>query len=135
MQKLIVASHGKLAEGIKNTLSMLVRDVSDLVVLSQQEQGQEKFEEEFKDAVCDGQGYLVFTDIEGGSPASTALNLKYSQGFDIEIICGFNLPMILEAYLLRDSMSIEELATKVLDTGRNNIKKLELNIEINEEDE
>ncbi len=136
MQKIIVVTHGKLASGIKNTLEMLVGDASELQVVMQADQGQVKFEEELSACLANKEDeYLVFTDIEGGSPAQTMLKLKYQLQARAIIISGLSLPMLLEAYLLRNTIELQELADKVQLTGQTSIKQLDLVFEASEDDE
>ena len=70
---------------------------------------------------CDaGKGVLVFTDMFGGTPCNLALTcLKKGSA---EILSGLNLPMLIKAVSLRQSVnSIKELAEQVRESGRYHI--------------
>lgn len=69
-----------------------------------------------------GKGVLVLSDIFGGSPSnSVALALR---GKGYPCISGVNLPMLLEALTLRDSISLEELTKQCQLAGVEGIKEL-----------
>jgi PTS system mannose-specific IIA component len=69
-----------------------------------------------------GKGVLILTDIFGGSPSnSVALALH---GYAYRCITGVNMPMLLEAFLMRDSLSLEELTKKCQLAGTQGIKEL-----------
>ena len=64
---------------------------------------------------------LILTDMFGGTPSNViAANLKK---YDFKCISGMNLPMLLDALLLRDddSLEIEQLAEQCLKTGKEGI--------------
>jgi len=64
-------------------------------------------------------GVLVLTDLFGGAPSNIALSLIDDK--KIEIVAGVNLPMLIHAVVLADSVSLREKAQKLRDYGRSNI--------------
>jgi len=67
---------------------------------------------------CDaGHGVLVATDMFGGTPCNLALScLKRGR---IEVVSGFNLPMLVKASKLRaETDDVLQLARQVQETGR-----------------
>ena len=68
---------------------------------------------------------LILTDMFGGTPSNiVAANLK---NHDFKCISGMNLPMLLDALMLRESepLEIEQLAEQCLKTGKEGIIDIE----------
>ena len=58
---------------------------------------------------------LILTDLYGGTPFNVAMAL--SQTYDIQLICGLNLSMIIEGDLLRTTLYGKALAEAVQKVG------------------
>jgi len=67
---------------------------------------------------CDaGDGVLLFADMFGGTPCNLALSCI--QEGKVEVISGFNLPMLVKAATLRQTLTdLNLLARQVRDAGR-----------------
>ncbi|MDQ6986378.1 MAG: PTS system fructose subfamily IIA component [Mariprofundaceae bacterium] len=67
---------------------------------------------------CDaGRGVLLFADMFGGTPCNLALACM--QAHNIEVVSGFNLPMLVKAASLRQSLNdLPLLARKCRESGR-----------------
>ncbi|AYO31324.1 PTS sugar transporter subunit IIA [Biomaibacter acetigenes] len=74
----------------------------------------------------EGEGVLVFVDLYGGSPSNaTALNMKkFFKNMQFECITGVNLPMVLEALMLRSSYNLKKLKEHCIEAGLLGIKDL-----------
>jgi mannose/fructose-specific phosphotransferase system component IIA len=71
--------------------------------------------------VMSDDGVLVLVDILGGNPADASAYLA-QQG--IQVICGVNLPMLLELLIQRDYLSQRELTTIALQAAQQSIINL-----------
>lgn len=131
---IIIASHGDMSHGILNTLKMFV-SVESVIAIGLDDRGIESFRQRFEKLITASEDYLVLTDIEGGSPYQTALGLKLENAATIEIVCGVNLPMAIEAAVSKDTSTLEELKAKCFDSGKLGISIFENNINTNSEDE
>lgn len=69
--------------------------------------------------VDSGSGVLVLTDLLGGSPANIA-SLSLGQGVSA-VLCGVNLPMLLEALTRRDELALPDLAAAAIRAGQSGI--------------
>jgi len=71
---------------------------------------------------CDvGQGVLLLADMFGGTPCNVAMG--FLQAGRIEVVSGFNLPLLIKAATLRQHVSsVPELAQKVVRAGRQYIQ-------------
>jgi len=67
---------------------------------------------------CDGgDGVLLFADMFGGTPCNIAL--ASMQKHHVEVVSGFNLPMLVKAASLRQSTTdLSRLALKARESGR-----------------
>lgn len=69
-----------------------------------------------------GKGVLVLTDIFGGSPSNSVAIALQGKGYPC--LTGVNLPMLLEAFTFRDSLSLKELTNQCQSAGIEGIKEL-----------
>ncbi|BBU60404.1 hypothetical protein MSC49_03390 [Methylosinus sp. C49] len=63
-----------------------------------------------------GTGVIVFTDMFGGTPSNLALLAMTRAG--IEVVAGFNLPMLIKACAARDGMELPDFVAAVEEAGR-----------------
>ena len=99
MSELVLISHGKMAEGIKDSLELIMGPQEHIhTVCLLPNEGQELFEKKFNEVVSSFQSeteITVFADLMGGTPANTLSKLIMS-GKDIHLIAGMNLPMVIK---------------------------------------
>ncbi len=67
---------------------------------------------------CDaGDGVLVFADMFGGTPCNLAMSML--EKGRVEVVSGFNLPMLIKAATLRQNLTdLNLLARQARDAGR-----------------
>ena len=100
MKRLILASHGRLAEGMDDTARMIVGDQTELIPLSlvsgmQPELLKTKVEGMIKS--WPGELTVILTDLWGGS-VNTAL-LPLCADANVHLIAGMNLNLVLQLCL------------------------------------
>lgn len=78
-------------------------------------------------------GLLFMVDLFGGSPYNAASRVAVKEEH-IDIVTGVNLPMLLEVFAVRDSISIEELVKVAETAGNMGIKSFKSNF-VNIEEE
>lgn len=113
MKGILFISHGKMAEGVVDSLTMFFGERPeniDYLGLSYDE-GPEKFKEQLEVKISElnqGDGVIIFADLFGGTPANTAAIFA---GEDHEIVAGLNLAMALECVGTRSNnhLSTDEL--------------------------
>jgi mannose/fructose/sorbose-specific phosphotransferase system IIA component len=71
--------------------------------------------------VADAEGALVLVDILGGSPANASSNLALH---GTQVICGVNLPMLLELLIQRETSSLRELTAIAVQAAKEGIINL-----------
>lgn len=95
--KMILASHGKLAEGMKDTLEMIVGKNENIYAFAAYSDGSEtKFLEDIHALINENQDeqIVIATDVLGGSVNNEMIQLlnRYPQ---VYLISGMNLPVII----------------------------------------
>ncbi|MGB3862059.1 MAG: PTS sugar transporter subunit IIA [Candidatus Aminicenantaceae bacterium] len=119
----IIVSHGKLAEEILNTLTIILGETVNIEAISigwydDVEASKKKINESLK-KVDQKNGVLIFTDMFGGTPSN--LSFSFLKDNQVEIITGVNLPMLIKFASLQRSNSLQEVAKKVVEQGKKNI--------------
>jgi PTS system mannose-specific IIA component len=77
-----------------------------------------------------GKGVLVFADLYGASPYNIAAKASNTINSKFRCITGFSLPMVIEAFSMREMCELEELTDKCMETGHLGIKELFKEIEM-----
>ncbi|MEM1628817.1 MAG: PTS sugar transporter subunit IIA [Desulfurococcaceae archaeon] len=107
MANIVLITHGKYGEGLVDALALLLGDeaikgihVITLGPLDSPESLYEKIKD-IVNGVDHEKGVLILVDLFGGTPSRVAAQLL-SEGFNVEVISGVNLPMLVEIVLQRD---------------------------------
>lgn len=133
MEKLILVSHGKFCEGIKDSVEMILGPQEHIFTVSLlEEDGPQDLESKFTQHIDKDDDVVVFVDILGGTPANIISKL-IMQGEELELYTGMNLPMIIS--YLNGQMINEEV--DYIYKGRKGIVKVNniINESESEEDE
>lgn len=137
MKYVILVSHGKFANGLNDALSMLAGNREDILSVGL-ENGKSVdefvalFTEKVKDISNDDE-VILLGDIIGGSPLTNATNVLVNKGIKIVILGGMNLPLALTTVLMKDTVSLDEIADQVLEQARMAMQEFKI-VEESEED-
>jgi PTS system mannose-specific IIA component len=71
------------------------------------------------DEIMTDKGVVALTDLFGGAPSNIAMSLMDEK--KLEIVAGVNLPILIYAAMMDESLALKEKAQKLRDYGRNNI--------------
>ncbi len=121
---IVVLSHGNMAEGMLHSVQFLhgkAEGVKSLCLYPTQ--AVEEFDAQLRDVIAEvdeGEGVLIFTDVNGGTPANRALVIA-AQRADIEVISGVNLPLLLEALEARTYSEMDELCEQLMEVAPHSI--------------
>ena len=130
MVGIVLVSHGLLAEGMKNAVEMIVGPQTHFLAIGMlPETDLTSLRTLLASAVttvASNDGTLVLVDILGGSPANASSHLAL-QG--TQVICGVNLPMLLELLIQRESSSLRELTSIALQAAKEGIIDLTRQLE------
>jgi mannose/fructose-specific phosphotransferase system component IIA len=67
---------------------------------------------------------IVFVDLPGGSCTISCYSLLKNRA-DLNVICGINLPILIEFFMLREKYPAEQLVPILVKKGKESIFKLE----------
>lgn len=124
---ILITSHGKMCEGILDSMKMIAGDNSNIFVLKFQEDNDyvnelhkqlDKMNDEYK-----YDGILIFTDIRSGTPFNESYKyIHENKKTNIKIITGMNLPMLIEVSLaLEFENDLNKLVSLALESGKDSI--------------
>jgi PTS system mannose-specific IIA component len=130
---LILVTHGRLAEEFVAATEHVVGNQRNIRAISIGPD--DDIEQRRRDiltaveAVDDGAGVIVLTDMFGGTPSNLAISLM-DQG-RVEIIAGVNLPMLIKLASVRETEGLEEAVASAQEAGRKyiNVASTLLNVE------
>ncbi|HER0403942.1 TPA: PTS mannose transporter subunit IIAB [Streptococcus pyogenes] len=129
---IIIASHGKFAEGIHQSGSMIFGEQEKVqVVTFMPNEGPDDLYGHFNNAIqqfdADDE-ILVLADLWSGSPFNQASRVAgENPDRKMAIITGLNLPMLIQAYterLMDAGAGVEQVATNIIKESKDGIKAL-----------
>lgn len=137
MKYVILVSHGKFANGLNDALSMLAGNREDILSVGFEngksvDEFTALFTEKVKD-ISNDDDVILLGDIIGGSPLTNATNVLVNKGIKTVILGGMNLPLALTTVLMKDTVSLDEIANQVLEQARMAMQEFKI-VEESEED-
>ncbi len=127
MVGIILASHGEFAEGILQSGAMIFGEQENVKAITlMPSEGPEDVKAKMKTAIAsfDDQDEVLFlVDLWGGTPFNQANTLFEERKDKWAIVSGLNLPMVIEAYASRLSMtSAQEIAAHIIETAKEGVR-------------
>ncbi len=120
---IIIVTHGKLATEMLATAELIVGKIDNAKAVDMDPSaGVEEIHNEIEKRIKEvnrGKGVLIMTDMFGGTPSN--LSLSFLGRFDVEVLTGVNVPMLLRVPAAREKQTLEELAKFIRDYGQRNI--------------
>lgn len=135
MIKLIIVTHGPLADAFKESGAMFFGDQVDQVATIGlfPSKSPEVLEKEIKEAVVQSgtKECLIFVDILAGTPFNVvALMIEELKEYHIECFAGVNMPIVMEALASKESMNVAELTEHIGEISAATIVNLRQTLEI-----
>ena len=127
MIDIIIATHGNLAEGLKDAVRFGGGEQENLRWIGLRHEGSiDTFIENVKELAQRTENDVLFlTDLLGASPYNaTAQAMNHCRNKKIVSVSGVNLPMVIEAVFKRDTMEVTELADDLVEIASQGIAKL-----------
>lgn len=128
---IIISGHGNFATGLRSSLNLIAGNPANVEYIDFVEaDSTETLKQKYIDALnnlsnCDS--VLALTDLTGGSPFKTLVELKTEVTTPLEVIGGTNLAMILEISMAKDFIDdLSVLTNTALETGKSGIVRFEL---------
>lgn len=112
MIALLLGSHGNYAKEALKSAEMIIGEQNNVACFSLSEtmdlamtieEAQKAFELLEKKS-----GTLILVDIMGGTPGNVATIIK-KKNSQVRLLTGFNLPLLIEALMSRESKNLDEL--------------------------
>ena len=129
MVGIVLASHGELAAGVRQTGSLVFGDQENVAVVSlEPSMGPDDFRANLEKAVAsleDQEQVLFLVDLWGGTPFNQTS--AFAKGHDTwAIVTGLNLPMLIEAYSARfdATKTAHDIAAHLVSEGRKGVRVL-----------
>ena len=130
MKYVVLVSHGTMAPGLHNALAMLAGEGREDILSTSLENGMSSavYAENVRSCISkitDDDEILLFGDLVGGSPLTTATNVIAEKNLlgKTVVIGGMNLPLALSAVLMKDTMETKELVEMLIPEAREELKE------------
>ncbi len=141
MKYILLVSHGTMAPGLHNALKMLAGEEHEDILSTSLENGMSSstYAENVRkciSGITKEDEIIVFGDLVGGSPLTTAANVIAEEGLleRTVMIGGMNLPLTLSAVLMKDTMETGDLIEMLLTEAREEMKEFQIVNEDNEDE-
>ena len=125
MINILLVSHGNLSEQLIKSSEMIAGPAEDVYALTLQPGDKpEDFAQRVDDTMAkigDAE-VLILIDILCGTPYNITARQVLKD--NVECVTGANLPMLIEAILSRDGMTVSELAESITTVGADSVKNL-----------
>ncbi len=123
MINVIIAAHGHLARDLLHAGEHIIgpiRGVHTIARLPKDGKADllRKFQDKIK-SLDNPDGILILIDAYGGSPFN--ISSHFLDQYNIRIVTGVNLPMILDLATYRDKLTLDKLAARLARTGRRSV--------------
>ena len=123
MAGFVVVTHGNLANELIAAAEMIVGKMKNVraVAISSSSSPEKSREDIIQaiDAVDNGGGAIILTDLFGGTPSN--LSISFLEEKKLEVVTGVNLPMMIKLSSIREKMDLDEMARFIKSYGRENI--------------
>lgn len=126
---LLVTGHANFGSGLTSSLNLIAGEQEAYKYVDfRPEYSLEDLSRELTkamDELKDCEGILVFSDLPGGTPFKTAVEVGFPRG-NVNVIAGTNLPMMVEIAMSRKFIDdLDMLTQTALDTGKEQVVKYE----------
>lgn len=117
---MVLVTHGRLAEEFIAATEHVVGPQSNVhaVCIGPDDDMEQRRQDilDAVDAVDDGNGVILLTDMFGGTPSNLAISVLDKS--NVEVIAGMNLPMLIKLASTRDSDDLAGAVASAQEAGR-----------------
>lgn len=118
----LVVAHGGMAEGLVDAVRRIAGNAADaLVAISNEGLGPSELNAALEERAGDGP-VVVFADLVSGSCGMAAFSCCRERS-DRAVVCGVNLPVLLDFVFHRD-LPLDQLVPRLVEKGRESIRPL-----------
>ena len=123
MRRLLIATHGRFAEGIKETLNFILGQTQAVDVICayvEPDFDMDRVAKEQMKALSEQDELIVAADLFGGSVANKFS--EYISTGNVYVITGMNLPLLIELVgSLEDDISTEEIIAEAIESAKEGV--------------
>ena len=123
MINVIIACHGNLARDILKAAQTIIGPIQGVHTISRlPRDGRDDLLRKFQEKISSldsPEGTIVLIDAYGGSPFN--ISSHFLDKYNIRIVTGVNLPMILDLATYREKLKLDDLAARLAKTGRRSV--------------
>ena len=123
MINVIIAAHGTLARDLLHAAQTIIGPIDGVHTISRlPREGKADLMKKFQhkiSALDNPEGILILIDAYGGSPFN--ISSHFLEQYNIRIVTGVNLPMILDLATYREKLDLDKLTAKLANTGRRSV--------------
>ncbi|GAA0752361.1 PTS galactosamine/N-acetylgalactosamine transporter subunit IIA [Clostridium sartagoforme] len=137
---LIISGHGNFASGLRTSLKLIAGEPCNIEYVDFEETDSiEDLRKKYYASLenlnnCDS--ILALSDLAGGSPFKTLVEVKTQIEKPLEVIGGTNLPMLLEISMTKDIIDdLKSLSQSAIEVGKSGVVKFEFIVHEEEESE
>lgn len=123
MRKFLIVSHGEFAGGMKSALELITGAAPNVIVLQAYVDENKPVEEEISGVLKDGEEWVVFTDLLGGSVTNQVLRVAVELGVagSVHIVAGMNLPLVIEVVMADPEIPVKEVLAEAIGMARDQL--------------
>lgn len=121
MYQIVVASHGSLAEAMKNSVRLFFPNEREIITVSIDENGLAIFQNKLDKIMTTikGKSTLFLVDLSFGTPFNEIAKRMSAVKSDSDILAGVNMPALIEAINLRNQgYSLKKAVPKLLEASK-----------------
>lgn len=138
MKKILIATHGTLAEGFASAVEILtgvdsIEYINAYVTPDESDYSGRIIT--FLDSLSSSDEGIIFTDIFGGSVNQKVVSLVEKSGKKVFIVTQINLPIVLEIVLTTENLSNELIEKFIQNSNVRNVDLAELETEASSEED
>jgi len=133
---ILLITHGDFADGIKSSAELIAGKSENFKTLGlYYGDSIDEFNEKVLNDIIEldsGDGTLILSDLYCATPFnSTVINNQNLKEHNYRSVSGVNLPMLLEALMMRESLGLNELSDHIMNSGKDGIKELFNEMDLN----
>ena len=137
---LIISGHGNFASGLHTSLKLIAGEPCNIEYVDFEETDsiedlRKKYYTSLKN-LNNCNSILALSDLAGGSPFKTLVEVKTEIEKSMEVVGGTNLPMLLEISMTKDIIDdLHSLSESAIEVGKSGVVKFEFIIHEDDESE
>lgn len=122
--KILITSHGGFADGLLDSLQMLMPLDVKIETISLTDEGIEVYKRELNEFLDSHDSVLAFVDLFGGTPFNSCYEYKCKNpDKSIQIVSGVNFPMLIQAVVAQSTNTLnDETLAELINHANEGIK-------------